>query len=221
MISLESGLIMNLDARITSQDRNCNLVSLAIVSDSSAYFYAEFNDYYGDDKSIGFTNLIWNDKESFSDRGDFYTGGLGNHPLASGAKARCNILVKGDRQTIRKELINWLYHEWSNCSFSKIRFVASNPLYKMMLVNELIGNIDDENTITMIDKFYIDLDTLFILKGMTPELNRENFIGEHIVNALRDWRPFKEWGSVSRETTLWKAAINTWCMYELLKPKGV
>lgn len=163
------------DTEFTGLHKDTTLISIGLISDEGFIFYAEFNDY---DKSQidGWlqTNVIDNlllDGKEMVDVTPFKT------------------ICCGNKEFIKKHLLKWLdfgekIEIWSDCL-----------AYDWVLFNDIFGHaIYDKPK----DIYYIPFDicTLFKIKGIDPDISREEYVEMHNLenkhNALHDARIIKE-----------------------------
>jgi hypothetical protein len=147
------------DTEFTGLHKNTTLISIGLISENTGdIFYAEFTDY--DKSQIDewlttnvIANLKFNDKEDFFNKYD---------------KEYSATFVKGDTTYIKLYLEEWLNKQgkseiWSDCLS-----------YDWVLFN----NIWDHAFNIPKNIYYVPFDicTLFKLKGIDPDISREEFI---------------------------------------------
>lgn len=173
------------DTEFTGLHQKTTLISLGIVSIDGLSFYSEFTDYDISqvDKWV-YENVLSkctmvNDNKEISRRGCYS--------------------VKGDTNKIKKELLYWLgcvgrkdtiFEMWSDCL-----------AYDWVLFNNLFdGALNIPKNI-----YYIPFDicTLFKIKGIDPDISREEFCG------IGGQTEFKH-------TAIWDAAIIKECYKKLM-----
>ena len=172
------------DTEFTGLHQNTTLISIGLVAENGREFYGEFIDYDKDqindwlqenviNKLIyRIDKLIYKSDEKWSYTDGMYTSRLGN------------------KTYIRVELENWLdsFNEsiemWSDCL-----------AYDWVLFCQLWGG-----ALNVPDWIYyipFDLTTLFKIKGIDPDINKEDFLGQDWVvegskhNALYDAKVIK------------------------------
>jgi len=212
------------DAEFTGLHRNTSLISIGMVSQSGAYFYAEFNDY---DKSqvsdwiqehvIG--NLQFNDKETYRSIKIFEDGILtasrGRTP-----RAHSNIVMKGNKVEVMNNLYSWLREEYQAYgSTSKIQFFTDCYAYDWMTLMDLICEGGDALKVPeFIDYIPIDLSTAMYMNGIDPDMTREDFVGESIVKSLQDQFPIACKSGDIKHNSLWDALVCLWCFNLVSNP---
>ena len=168
-----------LDTEFTGLHRNTTLISMAIVAETGEDFYCELVDY---DKSQ--VNPWLQDNVI-----TYLDGDLKNASRFNFHNDR-NIHFSGTHGELAENLVKWFSR------FDKVHIWADCLAYDWVLFCELFGGA------MQIPKniFYIpfDLSTLFLVKGIDPNISREEFSGlsgmgkkEHIHNALYDAKLIK------------------------------
>ncbi|WP_206099172.1 3'-5' exoribonuclease domain-containing protein [Paenibacillus xylanexedens] len=159
------------DTEFTGLHKGTTLISIGMVSEDGQQFYAELTDY--DSSQIDswlqenvLDNLLMNDKHSAA---EVHNGN--------------SFWYKGNTEYVRIKLEKWLSHISGG---EKIEIWSDCLSYDWVLFNHLFGhafNIPD-------NVYYIPFDicTLFKIRGIDPDINREEFAGtqgdKH--NALHD-----------------------------------
>ena len=167
-----------LDTEFTGLHQNTTLISIGAIGEDNRTFYAELIDY--DRSQVN----DWIEKNVIQNLlfSDMFPGPYGE------ARTDINFAMKGDSLQVSHWLKVWLktydhVEIWSDCL-----------AYDWVLFNQLWGhafNIPD-------NVYYIPFDicTLFKVKGVDPDINREEFAGmtdkpeKH--NALWDARIIKK-----------------------------
>jgi len=143
------------DTEFTGLRQNTSLISLGIVDDDDRMFYAVFNDYKKDQVDEWIQENVIN-----------------NLDIDYNTISRDVNIVHGDTKKITEALENWLdyYGEadyikiWSDCL-----------AYDWVLFNELFGG-----ALKIPPNIYyisFDIATLMEIKGVDPDINREQFTG--------------------------------------------
>ena len=162
------------DSEFTGLHKGTTLISLGMASDCGKQFYAEFTDYDNSQVDDWITdnvinNLHLNSQGVFSD--DVSTN------------------VKGDTTVIKNALIEWI------TQFANIEMWSDCLSFDWVLLNDLIANYSDgyPNLPSGIGYIPFDICTVFKLKGVDPDISREDFSGiygdKH--NALYDAKIIK------------------------------
>lgn len=160
------------DTEFTGLHQNTTLISIGLVAETGATFYAELTDY--DPKQVDdwirdnvISNLEFNDESlkgmstvTFLTEGDKFRG-------------------FGDTQTIKKYLTNWL------SQFEHVEMWSDCLAYDWVLFCHIFGHaFAIPNNICYIP---FDISTLLHTKGIDPDVNREMyaFYGTPQVNAKK------------------------------------
>jgi hypothetical protein len=167
------------DTEFTGLHRNTTLISIGLITETGEGFYAEFNDY--DKHQINgwlqdnvIDNLILKD--------DMLT-----------TNDNQTIYVKGDTNFIKNHLEKWL------SKFDNIEMWGDVISYDWILFTNLFDNSILPNNI-----YYIpfDLSTLLKVKGVDPDISREEFVSL----------------SGDKHNSLWDAIIIKKCYDKLNNP---
>jgi hypothetical protein len=181
------------DTEFTGLHKNTTLISIGIVSDCDKTFYAELNDYdisQIDDwlqKNV-IDQLIMRPPKQNED--EYYSADRAkDNPIGKSLYEGYSIQLRCNSKVLKDELIKWL------TQFDSVEMWSDCLAYDWMLFNHIFGNAFDipDNV------YYIPFDicTLFKLKGIDPDISREEFIfldkdmtiGKH--NALWDAKIIK------------------------------
>tara|TARA_Y100000310_G_scaffold75263_1_gene71546 strand:+ start:11740 stop:12360 length:621 start_codon:yes stop_codon:yes gene_type:complete len=155
------------DCEFTGLHQKTTLISIGLVSDCGKIFYAEFNDYdksQVDDwiKKNVISNLIEDPELFVDDEGS----SISHHASGKGQE------MMGNKSFVKSELENWL------SQFVEIEMWSDCLSYDWVLFNNIFGTAFD------IPKniYYIPFDicTLFKMKGIDPDISREEFGLEEI-----------------------------------------
>lgn len=160
-----------MDTEFTGLHQEATLISLGIVSEDGRTFYAEFTDY---DKNQVDDWL----RDNVIARLDFKQG----VPLKQLFLSISRTEMRGNADEIREALEEWL------SSFDQIEVWSDCLSYDWVLFNQIWGHAF--NIPKCIYYIPFDICTLFKIKGIDPDINREEFAGmtegakKH--NALHD-----------------------------------
>lgn len=201
------------DAEFTGLNQNSQLISIGLVTEYGNWFYAEFTDY--DPNVSGWiqdnviNNLILTDKD---------TGAIVR--LTPYRETICNIKlldhsynydIRGTKEEVRDELKKWLktLSKFYRC---QIQIYSDCYAYDWVLFNNLI--CDDGDALNIPDYIYyipIDLSTALQLKGIDPDITREELLGERVITNMRRVYPFNNMGEKCKHNSLWDALICKLC----------
>ena len=156
------------DTEFTGLHKNTTLISIGLITEKGDTFYAELTDY---DKSQVDDWIYKNVIENL------------NIPDEYG-KQKVNTF-KGDTQYVADKLKSWL------SDFGSVEMWSDCLAYDWVLFNHLFGHAFNIPS----NVYYIPFDicTLFKVKGIDPDISREEFVGingeKH--NALHDAKVIK------------------------------
>lgn len=141
-----------LDSEFTGMHQQTTLISLALVSECGASFYAEFNDY--DTTQID-SWIQYNVMDSLLFSNDCL--------IENGDK----VSMKDNTEAITLELKKWL------SKYDDVEIWSNRLAYDWVLFNNLFGNaLNIPKNIYFIP---FDLSTLFKMKGVDPNISKEEF----------------------------------------------
>ncbi len=161
-------MIIFFDTEFTGLHKNTTLISIGLVSDNGEEFYAEFTDYNKHQvdewlQTNVIDNLVIPDELTKQKINNF----------------------KGDMNYIQQKLRIWL------SQFEHVEIWSDCLAYDWVLFNHIFGHAFNIPK----NVYYIPFDicTLFKIKGIDPDINREEFAGiegnKH--NALHDAKVIK------------------------------
>jgi hypothetical protein len=171
-----------LDTEFTGLHKNTTLISIGLVSGEKT-FYAEFTDY--DEKQVG----SWL-KENVIDKLELNEN---EHGLKADSCEGDSWLFKGKSKHIAILLKKWLE------KFEAVEIWSDCLAYDWVLFCELFGGAMNIPK----NVFYIPFDicTLFLMKGIDPDISRESFV--------------KPIGEVNKHNALYDALIIESCYLKL------
>lgn len=152
------------DTEFTELSEKAQLLSIGIISDDGATFYAELTDY--DEALINpwvKEHVLGNFK--FTSQSSGMTRTFNNHKNIDSY----SIEVNGPSALVKSSLMMWLHQ------FGEVEVWSDCLAYDWMLFNKIFG--DTAMDIPKDLYFYIpmDLSTLLFAKGEDPDVNREKF----------------------------------------------
>lgn len=203
------------DAEFTGLHRDTTLISIGLFCpEYGNYFYAEFNDY--DESQVDdwiqkhvIENLIMVGHEAAP---------YSLHKTEPTTSDHVSTMVMGSRAYVSCELIAWLdliYKKYNR----KIQFYCDCYAYDWMLMNDLI--CQDGKALYLpefIDYIPVDLSTAFHINGIDPDISREEFLGSHIIDILKNGKRFKMFGKNPKHNSLWDAIVANLCYYKMEWP---
>lgn len=207
---LEKRFKIYYDAEFTGLHQNTSPISIGLVSESGATFYAEFNDYDKDQvtpwiKENVINRLIYTGLDEHYERKDIYDSDHTDNPC-------CHIHMKGDKSAVSVELLGWLLNESHNSDRTKIQIYCDCYAYDWVIFNNLVCPDGDALQIpNYIDYIPMDLSTVLQTRGIDPDISREEYVGNDVINMLTQTSPFSLWGSDMKHNCLWDAFICREC----------
>jgi hypothetical protein len=185
------------DTEFTGLHQKTTLISIGVVSEDGRTFYGEFTDYdktqLNDwiEKNV-INNLLFTDKNKrTTSTVPFLTKGV-------------HYIGYGDADTVNLYLTDWLKQ------FPDICMWGDCLSYDWVLFNQIWGpafNIPK-------NIYYIpfDISTLFKIKGIDPDVSREEFAGNMIEVST-----VEHWGTNPKHNALWDAYVIRACYNNLCR----
>jgi hypothetical protein len=159
------------DSEFTGLHMNTTLISVALISQSGNYFYAEFNDYAKDQvdewlQEHVVDNLLYEEdciiKQSI-EPGDINI-------------TQFNVQIRGSKDDVKLELTEWLRTECIILGTPQVQIYSDCYAYDWMLLVDLIAG----HALKMpefINYIPIDLSTALWVNDVDPDISREEFSG--------------------------------------------
>lgn len=142
------------DTEFTGLHKNTTLISIGLITEDNKQFYAEFTDY----NKSQVDNWI---KENILDKLII---------IINGKTVKNEVtLVKGNKQVIKEQLTDW----FTSLKANKIEMWSDCLAYDWVLFNDIFGTAFDLPK--MIYYIPFDICTLFKIKNVDPDINREEF----------------------------------------------
>ena len=174
------------DTEFTGLHKYTTLISIGIISEDERTFYAELTDYdksQVDDwiKENVIDNLLLKDKEGYY---SLETESMLNfeYEIKKDFYSCYNTEIKGNTEEVLRDLKYWL------SQFDKVEIWSDCLAYDWVLFNDLFGHAF--NIPKNIYYIPFDICTLFKIKGIDPDISREEFSGydkkDNKHNALFD-----------------------------------
>lgn len=174
------------DCEFTGLHKNTTLISIGLISDCGKTFYAEFTDYdKGQIDDWIKRNVI--SKLKYPDKIFFFSNN--------------SIDICDNTEKIKNHLKSWL------SQFDQVEMWSDCLSYDWVLFNDIFGTDIPKNI------YYIPFDicTLFKIKGIDPDISREEFAKEDKIN----WFAKEE-----KHNALFDAKIIAMCYDKLTKITG-
>lgn len=208
------------DTEFTGLHQNTTLISIGLVSESGAYFYAEFTDYDGsqvDDWILDHVikNRIFNEVDHY----EYIKEVWYDSPVDGNPHRHFNIYIKDSTQKISSNLLFWLKWESDSYMGRKVQFHSDCCAYDWVLLNDLICK--DGNALNLpdyLDYIPIDLSTVLHMEDIDPDINREELVGDLFVRAMHERPPFNKLIEY-KHNSLWDAYIISECFMRIYAKK--
>lgn len=195
------------DTEFTGLHQKTTLISIGIISECGKTFYAEFVDYDKEQLDDWLKeNVIANLKYQLPKKDeDFYYVATRNitNPIGEDLYKDYSVELQGNTEKIRQELIRWL------SQFEHVEIWSDCLAYDWVLFCQIFGHaFNIPNNV-----YYIPFDicTLFKVKGIDVDINREEFAG--IVNS-KGQNETSEY--LMKHNALWDAKVIKQCYDKLI-----
>lgn len=168
-----------MDSEFTGLHKDTTLISIGIISEDGRTFYAELNDY---DKSQVddwlqenvIDNLLMKEPAD-NEQEEYCATRSRDNAYGNDLYASYSVELRGDMQEVAKELNVWV------SQFDDIKIWSDCLAYDWVLFNHLFGHAF--NLPQNIYYIPFDICTLFEIKGIDPDISREEFINNSIKGA--------------------------------------
>ena len=191
------------DTEFTGLHQNTTLISIGLVSEDNRTFYAEFNDYdrlQCDDwiKEHVIDNLVMKPPKP-GEQEYYHAKRDKSNPIGQDIYNGYSVQLRNNKETIADELALWL------SQFGDVEMWSDCLSYDWVLFSQLYGHAFN----IPVNVYYIPFDicTLFKVKGVDPDINREKFAEVEDVNL--------------KHNSLWDAKVIKMCYEKLMKMKCV
>lgn len=195
------------DTEFTGLHQKTTLISIGIISECGKTFYAEFVDYDKEQLDDWLKeNVIANLKYQVPKKDeDFYYVARRNdmNTLGNNLYEDYSVELQGDVETVKKHLEQWLNQ------FEHVEIWSDCLAYDWVLFCQIFGHaFNIPNNV-----YYIPFDicTLFKVKGIDVDINREEFAG--IVNS-KGQNETSEY--LMKHNALWDAKVIKQCYDKLI-----
>lgn len=191
------------DTEFTGLHQNTTLISIGLVSEDNRTFYAEFNDYdrlQCDDwiKEHVIDNLVMKPPKP-GEQEYYHAKRDKSNPIGQDIYNGYSVQLRNNKETIADELALWL------SQFGDVEMWSDCLSYDWVLFSQLYGHAFN----IPVNVYYIPFDicTLFKVKNVDPDINREKFAEVEDVNL--------------KHNSLWDAKVIKMCYEKLMKMKCV
>ena len=189
------------DTEFTGLHQNTSLISIGLVSEDNKTFYAEFNDYdrlQCDDwiKEHVIDNLVMKPPKP-GEQEYYHAKRDKDNPIGQDIYNGYSVQLRNNKETIADELALWL------SQFGDVEMWSDCLSYDWVLFSQLYGHAFN----IPVNVYYIPFDicTLFKVKGVDPDINREKFAEVEDANL--------------KHNSLWDAKVIKMCYEKLMKMK--
>lgn len=189
------------DTEFTGLHQNTTLISIGLVAETGQSFYAELNDYdksQVDDwaqKNV-IEKLLMSEPEYGED--EYYVATRSpNNEIGNSLYSDYSIQMRCDMADLRIDLTKWI------AQFEKVEMWSDCLAYDWVLFHQIFGHAFNIPK----NVFYIpfDLCTLMKIKGINPDINREEFgIGEN-------------YSDIPKHNALWDASTIKACYEKIMQ----
>lgn len=191
------------DTEFTGLRQKTSLISIGLVSECGKTFYAELNDF--DENQVDewlqknvIDKLRFKEPKEGEDNHYIATRSIDNKPPSNLYKSY-SLELREDRGIVAFHLMVWLKQ------FEKVEIWSDCLAYDWVLFCELFGGAFS----TPENVYYIpfDLSTLFKIKGIDPDINREKFAYGEVYNEMLK----------QKHNALWDAKVIKDCYFKLIE----
>ena len=179
------------DTEFTGLHQNTTLISIGLISECGKTFYAEFNDYDKSQIDEWLQDNVINNlkfKEPKQGEDEYYLATRSEeNKVPNDLYKSFSIELRDETSVIKHQLLQWLEQ------FEQVEIWSDCLSYDWVLFNQIFGHAFNIPK----NVYYIPFDicTLFKVKGIDPDINREEFAnmkeGNEKHNALWDAKVIK------------------------------
>lgn len=180
------------DTEFTGLHQNTTLISVGLISECGKTFYAELTDYDKSQIDDWLQNNVINNllisEPKDGEQEYFLASRHSDNPVGNDLYKSYSVQLRCDKKVLEVELGKWLLQ------FEQVEIWSDCLSYDWMLFNQIFGHAF--NIPKNIYYIPFDICTLFKIKGIDPDVSREEFCGmidnkfKH--NALWDARVIRE-----------------------------
>jgi hypothetical protein len=177
------------DTEFTGLHKDTTLISIGCVAEDEKTFYAEFADY--DKTQVD----DWIQKNVIENTLFLKK----NNKITLNSTSLDKYCHVGATNTITSDLKDWF------AQYDNIEMWSDTLAYDWVLFNQLFGHAF--NIPKNIYYIPFDIATLFKIKGINPDINREEFVKELILNK----------DNIQKHNALWDAEVIKLCYEKLMR----
>jgi len=194
------------DTKCTGLHQDTSLISIGLVSQCGKHFYMELSDYdYEQLDDWVMENVVENlvMYDPVIEEEEFYSATRhSDNPTGRDLYESYSVQLRGDMTLLKVELEKWLNQ------FKKIEMWSDCLAYNWMLFCQIWGGALDIPDNVLYVPF--DLSTMFKIKGIDPDIDREEFAELHIPHpANSSFSP--------KHNALWDAEVIMKCFEKMIR----
>lgn len=186
------------DTEFTGLHKETTLISIGIIAEDGRTFYAELNDYDKNQVDDWIQNNVINNMIMLPPKegeDEYYTAKRhSDNPIGNDLYKSYIVQLRGSKEEVRIELVKWI------SQFEQVEIWSDCLSYDWVLFNDIFGHAFNIPK----NVYYIPFDicTLFKIKNIDPDINREEFA--EVKNG-------------QKHNALWDAKIIKLCYEKLIK----
>lgn len=195
-----------LDTEFTGLHQNTTLISIGLISECGKTFYAEFTDYDKSQIDEWLQNNVINNlkfKEPKQGEEEYYVATRSEkNKVPNDLYKSFSLELRDETSVVKHQLLQWLEQ------FEQVEVWSDCLAYDWVLFCELFGGAFNIPK----NVYYIpfDLSTLFKIKGIDPDINREEFCYAEVYLQ----KPISE---KPKHNSLWDAIVIKMCYDKLIE----
>ena len=194
------------DTEFTGLHKDTTLISIGLIAEDGRTFYAEFNDYERSQVDEWIRDNVINHlimKAPKEGEQEYYSKSRFNKDIP--LTKQWNLQMRGNKQEVAAELKEWLEQ------FNQVEIWSDCLAYDWVLFNDIFGHAF--NIPKNIYYIPFDICTLFKMKGVDPDIDREEFADGWISTEGKLINP----DLINKHNALWDAIIIKACYDRLIE----
>ena len=194
------------DTEFTGLHKDTTLISIGLIAEDGRTFYAEFNDYERSQVDEWIRDNVINHlimKAPKKGEQEYYSKSRFNKDIP--LTKQWNLQMRGNKQEVAAELKEWLEQ------FNQVEIWSDCLAYDWVLFNDIFGHAF--NIPKNIYYIPFDICTLFKMKGVDPDIDREEFADGWISTEGKLINP----DLINKHNALWDAIIIKACYDRLIE----
>ena len=181
------------DTEFTGLHQNTTLISIGIVAETGQTFYAELTDYDKSQVDDWLKENVVAKLRMTEPHNHYWTN----------RNYENNLLCCGDTSFVKSELRAFLDQ------FNQVEMWSDCLAYDWVLFNQIFGHAF--NVPLLVYYIPFDICTLFKMKGIDPDIDREEFCGNENLKGLTF-----EFEGTPKHNALWDASVIRGCYNKLI-----